>query len=96
MRAILTLSMFSVLLLGAAQPSGAVPYHPWCARLYDRSFATVCSYDSQAQCLATVSGVGGFCLENPASPPAVGPPYPPADGVHHRRAHAKRYRAPTG
>jgi Protein of unknown function (DUF3551) len=33
--------------------------------------ATVCSFDTLAQCRATVSGLGGFCIENPAYPRVI-------------------------
>ena len=45
---------------------------PFC--LYDREY-TNCGYPSFAACLATASGAGGYCAENPRfvgerSPPA--------------------------
>jgi hypothetical protein len=58
-------------------PAGAVVYHPWCARYQYRSYATMCLFDTQAQCLADVRGLGGFCMENVAPPPfGVAPAYP--------------------
>jgi len=50
-------------------PGEASPYYPWCARYFDKSFATICSFDTKPQCMAEVSGRGGFCLENAALPP---------------------------
>jgi hypothetical protein len=44
-----------------------------------------CSYDTYEQCMATLSGIGGVCSENPQAPP----PYiasPP------RKRHSKRHR----
>jgi Protein of unknown function (DUF3551) len=38
--------------------------YPWCAEMYD--FATECTFRSREQCEADVSGLGGFCYENPA------------------------------
>jgi hypothetical protein len=35
----------------------------WCA--YYRQSGTNCGFHSFAQCLATISGVGGDCLPNP-------------------------------
>jgi hypothetical protein len=76
MRALLILSLaFPAALLGSSGASEAVPYHPWCARYFDRSGATVCGFDTQAQCLASVSGIGGSCMSNAASPPYVAAPY---------------------
>jgi hypothetical protein len=40
---------------------------PWCAFLGSGrgGGGTECLYYSRAQCMATVSGMGGFCYENP-------------------------------
>ena len=35
---------------------------PWC--LYDREY-TNCGYPSHAACMASASGAGGYCAENP-------------------------------
>ena len=43
---------------------------PYC--LYDRSF-TNCGFPSFAACLATASGVGGYCAENPQYVPDRAP-----------------------
>lgn len=48
-----------------------------------------CSYDTFAQCMATLSGVGGVCSENLQAPIYVEPPPPP------RRRHRKHHRTPT-
>ncbi len=68
----------TILLLGAfavssafvavPRPAAAMPAYPWCARYFDRSGATACYFTSKPQCMAEVSGRGGFCLENPAVP----------------------------
>jgi uncharacterized protein DUF3551 len=49
---------------------------PYC--LYDREF-TSCTYPTFQACLATASGAGGYCAENPryvapAPPPSRRPP----------------------
>jgi len=44
---------------------------PFC--LYDRNY-TNCGYPSFAACLATASGAGGYCAENPRFVPERGPP----------------------
>src|SRR5436305_11153688 len=44
---------------------------PYC--LYDRDF-TSCTYPTFAACLASASGAGGYCAENPRY---VAPPPPP-------------------
>jgi hypothetical protein len=45
-----------------------------------------CSYDTFAQCMATLSGVGGVCSENLQAPRFVEAPPPP------RKRHSKRHR----
>ena len=50
--------------------ASAAPEYPWCAR-YDWTTSN-CGFVSFQQCLATISGVGGRCEQNPlyvASPP---------------------------
>jgi hypothetical protein len=44
---------------------------PWCAILSDQGGSPDCRYATFEQCSATVSGLGGDCIRNPAS--AVGP-----------------------
>lgn len=41
--------------------------YPWCA-VYSESTvgATNCGFSTLAQCRATISGVGGMCMPNPA------------------------------
>ena len=75
MRNIAISAVFAIL-LGmplAATPAAAREY-PWCAR-YDWS-TTNCGFVSFQQCLATISGIGGRCEQNPrfvASPARRGP-----------------------
>lgn len=38
---------------------------PWCAAITFDQTNPECAYDTQAQCLATVWGVGGYCTPNP-------------------------------
>ena len=40
----------------------------WCAEMYDKT--NECSFRSRPQCEVQVSGLGGFCYENPAYNPA--------------------------
>lgn len=42
--------------------------YPWCHTQYEgvgRASSTNCGFTSFAQCMATQSGVGGMCNENP-------------------------------
>jgi len=46
--------------------------YPWCAVYSEFTVgATNCGFSTLAQCRATISGVGGMCMPNPAY---VGPP----------------------
>jgi uncharacterized protein DUF3551 len=73
------------LLVGAAwigTPARAQNY-PWCAALNMGDVSYNCGFDTEAQCRATVSGIGGWCEKNtqylpPEAPPA---PVPFATGV---------------
>jgi hypothetical protein len=66
---ILTFAAVAVLaggaLLGATE-SRADPYR-WCADYGggDNGGGTNCGFVTLQQCMATVSGIGGFCRENP-------------------------------
>lgn len=44
--------------------SHADPYR-WCAQYGGRGSATNCGFVTYRQCMATVSGIGGFCERNP-------------------------------
>jgi Protein of unknown function (DUF3551) len=52
----------------ANQPASAQsPYsYPWCAKLYLKNGVTSCYYASRQVCMETVSGIGGYCYQNPA------------------------------
>jgi hypothetical protein len=65
----------------APRPAVADYNLPWCANYYD-SNVVACSFTSFAQCMASVSGVGGHCTQNIRNPP--GAPEPPR--VKSRRA----------
>jgi hypothetical protein len=62
MRRFLAASAF-LLALGAT-PSMARDY-PWCARTPMTGGNPQCMYTSFRQCLATVTGLGGDCIQNP-------------------------------
>jgi hypothetical protein len=44
--------------------SHADPYR-WCAQYTGRGAARNCGFVTYRQCMATVSGIGGFCERNP-------------------------------
>jgi hypothetical protein len=39
--------------------------YPWCSQ-YGTAGAESCSYNTYAQCMDTISGIGGYCYQNPA------------------------------
>jgi len=57
-------------LIGDVRPSAAHAWFPWCAQYHDRSGITECSFVTFQQCLATVRGIGGSCVQNWYPPPA--------------------------
>ncbi len=65
MQKILAAAMLALPLLVCA-PAQAQIYYPWCA-VYsgDAGGATNCGFSTIEQCRATVSGIGGFCQQNP-------------------------------
>lgn len=55
-------------------PWGAArAWYPWCAQFADRSGSTQCLFASFEQCLATVRGIGGSCVQNWYPPPGAPP-----------------------
>jgi hypothetical protein len=63
--AVFALSAIAVL-AGNASPASAETYYPWCARYgSDMGGASNCGFSTLEQCLATISGIGGFCERNP-------------------------------
>jgi hypothetical protein len=66
--------------LALTTPAHAQNY-PWCAQYSGRALggATNCGFVSFAQCMATVSGIGGFCVRNTM----YQPPYRPRKKKSH-------------
>jgi len=52
------------LMLGLAPLSTARAEGPWCAQYSSGSGGTNCGFYSFEQCMAAVSGNGGFCRQN--------------------------------
>ena len=48
--------------------SAQSPYsYPWCSRqTAGKSDTTTCYFTSYAQCMTTISGIGGWCYQNPS------------------------------
>jgi hypothetical protein len=68
MRPILAALVLGVAAAGAPQTASAQsPYsYPWCAKLYLKNGVTSCYYASRQLCQETVSGIGGYCFQNPS------------------------------
>lgn len=62
MRALMFAGAAALAFLVHASPAQAREY-PWCAR-YNWSTEN-CGFVSFQQCLATISGIGGRCVQNP-------------------------------
>jgi hypothetical protein len=60
----ITIALATAAALTAAAPAHAIEY-PWCAQ-YGRhgDGGRNCGFVNYAQCMATVSGIGGFCEPN--------------------------------
>ena len=84
---ILSLFLIAAALLGEIQAASAQSptSYPWCARYYRRGGATSCYFTSYAQCMTTVSGIGGYCFQSPY----YNPPAAPAKATAHPRRHRR-------
>jgi hypothetical protein len=64
-----------LLALGLFVAAGAIPAqaqnYPWCARYGTPYDDSSCGFTSYEQCMASVSGVGGFCERNDTYKPPL-------------------------
>jgi Protein of unknown function (DUF3551) len=70
MRTILLAAMFGALAV-SAMPAAAEITYPWCAQYGERDGARNCGFSTWNQCMAALSGNGGYCIENPMYQPAA-------------------------
>jgi hypothetical protein len=67
---IFLLALVSAALMDVTVPASAQsPYsYPWCSKQTCGGFnvTTSCCFTSKAQCMTTVSGIDGWCYQNPA------------------------------
>jgi hypothetical protein len=74
----------SAALIGMTELASAQsPYsYPWCSRQVTgrEGSATSCYFTSYQQCMTTISGIGGWCYQNPAYHASAAAP-----GVRSRR-----------
>ncbi|HUC48463.1 MAG TPA: DUF3551 domain-containing protein [Xanthobacteraceae bacterium] len=68
-------------LMAAATPARAQNY-PWCARYGTPYDDTSCGFVSYEQCMASVSGIGGFCEKNDTFKPPLAVQHPQAHRHH--------------
>jgi len=73
-------SLFMLAILAAATvlaDRAEAQNYPWCAQYTGSMGGSMnCGFSTQAQCLADVSGIGGFCvLNNTYQPPVSAPAY---------------------
>jgi len=56
----------ATLFSATAAPAQSARSYPWCAIYYtvDADGTPSCTFDTREQCMETVSGIGGFCVEN--------------------------------
>ena len=59
------LAAFVLLAAGGFADSTKADSYPWCAQHSGWPGSIHCWYTSYDQCRATVSGVGGYCVQNP-------------------------------
>jgi hypothetical protein len=56
----------SLLMVTASIDRAEAQTYPWCAQYgYFSNGGRNCGFSTYAQCMATVSGIGGFCERNP-------------------------------
>jgi hypothetical protein len=65
--ALLSLLILSAAVFGGVSESRAQSAYdyPWCAVYTNKSGATACYYASYRQCMATMFGIGGYCIRSP-------------------------------
>lgn len=92
MKGMLLTSGFAAAVIGTAMIGDAAPAqaqnYPWCAyyAMGDDGGGTNCGFVSYEQCMATLSGMGGFCNRNTQYQPPAGP-----IGEHRARARAHKH-----
>jgi uncharacterized protein DUF3551 len=79
-------ALATALVVVAPRPSEAHYNYPWCAQFFDAGSVFSCAFVTYEQCLVTVSGIGGLCMQNPAD--RFRPRY-----VEARRAKPRRHSA---
>jgi hypothetical protein len=71
MRLLLLVTTICVSCVGV-ESSAEAQNHPWCAMLNMGDQAVNCGFTTFQQCMDTVSGIGGFCMQNNTYQPTPG------------------------
>ena len=80
MRLLLLMTITCVSFVGMEKSAGAQNY-PWCAMMNMGDQVVNCGFTTFQQCMDTVSGIGGFCVQNNTYQPTPGS-YPLIRGRH--------------
>jgi len=84
-RLLLVLGLCLACLIGGSEPSHADSItYPWCAQYTRMGGARNCGFWTYDQCMATVTGIGGYCEANAMfrPVPGYGPPQRRARGPY--------------
>jgi hypothetical protein len=71
-----TILLATVVIMGgfsAMTTEANAQYYPWCATYSTKGGSESCSFVSFGQCQLSVSGIGGFCYQNPWAFAVAGP-----------------------
>lgn len=68
-RTILAMLTLAGVTLVKPDSASAAPYWPWCLQSFNQDATHSCAFSSWEQCMATLSGIGGYCHVNPYGPP---------------------------
>jgi hypothetical protein len=79
--------LFTCAVLAGMAATGTHAYaqnYPWCAYYTVGDEARNCGFVTYEQCMASVSGIGGYCTLNTQYVPSVAMPSPRARPWHYR------------
>jgi hypothetical protein len=70
MRALVFIVLAAATVLACGPRRSEAAYNaPWCAQYFDQGRIFSCAFYSFEQCQASISGIGGVCMQNPSAPP---------------------------
>jgi Protein of unknown function (DUF3551) len=88
---IVSLALAAAALIGTAELASAQsPYsYQWCSRQFGgrEGSTTSCYFSSYQQCMTTVSGIGGYCYQNPGYRGSASAYGQASTARRHRRSH---------